>query len=154
MYRSECSSLWVRNMNSNWITVWQAQHFPTYNPKAVLGISRRDSVTNQSVYSQTQARPLSSEVKRKLRFPWPLTSSRHGGSYQQIRLVCTLCRETKCWLAKTFVFAIYLKGHYGRLHSTDGAEILHVTEDRDYWRHLVAACRDNPNWPADELIYK
>ena len=22
-------------MNSNWITVWQAQHFPTYNPKAV-----------------------------------------------------------------------------------------------------------------------
>ena len=47
-------------------------------------------------------------------------SPRQGGSYQQIRLVCTICRETKCWRAETFVFAIHLKSHYGRLQSTDG----------------------------------
>ena len=47
---------------------------------------------------------------------------RQGGCYQQIRPVY---RETKCWggggEAETFVFAIHLKGHRGRFHSTDGA---------------------------------
>ena len=32
------------------------------------------------------------------------------GSYQQIRPVCTICRETKCWRAETFVSVMYLKG--------------------------------------------
>ena len=47
-------------------------------------------------------------------------SPRQGGSHQQIRLVCTICGETKCWRAETFVFAIHLKSHYGRLQSTEG----------------------------------
>ena len=47
-------------------------------------------------------------------------SPRQGGSHQQIRLVCTICRETKCWRAETFVFAIHLKSHYGRLQNTEG----------------------------------
>ena len=36
-------------------------------------------------------------------------------------IVCTIWRETKCWRAETFVFAIDLKGHWGRLHSSDGS---------------------------------
>ena len=31
-------------------------------------------------------------------------------------------------------------------------EIRHTAEDQDYWRHLVAACQDNPDCPADEPI--
>ena len=85
----------------------------------MLGISRHDHVTNESVYSQTQARPLSSEVKgRQLRF---LSHSLRRDKEDHInRFVCTICRETKCWRAETFVFAIHLKSHYGRLQSTDG----------------------------------
>ena len=85
----------------------------------MLGISRHDHVTNESVYSQTQARPLSSEVKgRQLRF---LSHSLRRDKEDHInRFVCTICRETKCWRAETFVFAIHLKSHYGRLQSTEG----------------------------------
>ena len=87
----------------------------------MLGISRHDHVTNESVYSQTQS-PTSViwDERTAAPLPWPLTSPRQGGSYQQIRLVCTICRETKCWRAETFVFAIHLKSHYGRLQSTEG----------------------------------
>ena len=86
--------------------------------------------------SQTQARPLSTEVKgQQLRFL--------GQSLR--RDVCTICRETKCWRAEAFVSAMHLKGHYGRLHSTEGAKMRYSTEDRDNWRHRVAACLDNPD---------
>ena len=32
-------------------------------------------------------------------------------------------------------------------------KIRHSCEDRDNLRHRLAACLDNPDWPADELIY-
>ena len=89
--------------------------------RVMLGISRRDNVTNQSVYSQTQARPLSSEVKRQLRFPGhSLRRDKEDLINSPVSPVCTICRP-KCWRDETFVFATHLEGHYGRLHSTDGA---------------------------------
>ena len=76
------------------------------------------------------------------------------GSFQKIRPVCTICRETKYWRAETFVSAMHLKGHYGRLHITEGAKNTHSTEDLDNREtYRVAACLDNPKWSADSLIY-
>ena len=61
------------------------------------------------------------------------------GSFQKIRPVCTICRETKCWRAETFVSAMHLKGHYGRLHITEGAKNTHSTEDLD--NRETSGCR-------------
>lgn len=55
-----------------------------------------------------------------------------GGCYQQIHILRVIAGRSKALMER---------------------EIRHATENRDYWSHLVATCWDNPDWPADELIY-
>ena len=118
MYRSDCSStLCVGDVDSKWITVWQAQQFRTWPPSGCW------TSVAESVYNQTQARPLLSEFKgRKLLFlGHSLRGVKEDRINTSIRPVCTIWRETKCWRTETFGFAMHLKSHYGRLQSTDRA---------------------------------
>ena len=87
------------------------------------------------------SQPLSSEVKgQQLRFlRHSFRSDKEDRVNRSIRPVCTIWWETKCWRPETFVFTIHLKGHGGRLRKTDGT----CCWDRDYWSHLIAACRVN-----------
>ena len=87
----------------------------------MLGISRHDHVTNESVYSQTQARPLSSEVKgRQLRFLGHSLRRDKEDHINRFALYVPSVGRRSVGGAETFVFAIHLKSHYGRLQSTDG----------------------------------
>ena len=111
----------------------------------MLGISRRDSVTNQSVYSQTQARPLSSEVKGNSASPGHSLRRDTEDLINRFALyVPSVGRRSVGWQKRLFLQYISRVITGGSIALTE-REILHVTEDRDYWRHLVAACRDNPN---------
>ena len=120
--------------------------------RVMLGISRRDNVTNQSVYSQTQARPLSSEVKRQLRFPGHSLRRDKEDLINRFALYVPSVGRSVGGTKRLFLQHISRVITGGSIALTE-REIRHATEDRDYWSHLLAPRRDNPNWPADELIY-
>ena len=127
-----------------------------------------------SPYGQTQARPRSSltltfirliifltrqgdlrscEVKgRQLRFlghSWHFTATgRIMLSTHSSCIVCPICKETKCWRTETFVFTIHLKGSDGARNTTRYRRPGLLSR-----RHLIAACRDNPDWDDQTSLF-
>lgn len=102
----------------------------------MLGISRHDHVTNESI---------SSEVKgRQLCFFGH--SLRRDKENVINRFTLYVPSEGRRSIAAELLFLPYISRVItgGSLALTE-REKRHATEDRDYWRHLVAARRDNPD---------
>ena len=110
----------------------------------MLGISRHDHVTNESVYSQTQARPLSSEVKgRQLRFLGHSLRRDKEDHINRFALYVPSVGRRSVGGQKRLFLQYISRVIKGGSRALTEREIRHATVDRDYWRHLVAACRDN-----------
>ena len=117
----------------------------------MLGISRHDHVTNESVYSQIQARPLSSEVKgRQLRFLGHSPRRDKEDHINRFALYVPSVGRRSVGGQKRLFLQYISRVIMGGSRALTEREIRHATVDRDYWRHLVAACRDNSDWTADE----
>ena len=117
----------------------------------MLGISRHDHVTNESVYSQTQARPLSSEVKgRQLRFLGHSLRRDKEDHINRFTLYVPSVGRRSVGGQKRLFLQYISRVIMGGSRALTEREIRHATVDRDYWRHLVAACRDNSDWTADD----
>lgn len=117
----------------------------------MLGISRHDHVTNESVYSQTQARPLSSEMKgRQLRFLGHSLRRDKEDHINRFALYVPSVGRRSVGGQKRLFLQYISRVIMGGSRALKEREIRHPTEDRDYWRYLVAASRDNADWTADE----